>query len=159
MKKRVFISIICMIVLVASLGAVGQAAAENKENVVVYLDENGNEIATPRWSYTATTGITLEFKDGRIYMVASIEGHPSCSYITARAQLEKKGQNGSYDVVATYLDLSTAGSSAPDSFWFERNRLASVNESYRFTVYATVYGKDGGSEPITLQTTGTYYPS
>ena len=143
-----------------SLGIVGNAEEDgNNANEVVYLNEAGEIIPMPRWAYTATTGISLDFRDGRIYMSAGIDGHQKlCSYITARAQLEKMNSDGSYSVVITYLDLTTANSSVPCSFDFDRNRLANVNESYRFTVYATVFGKDGGSEPITLQTTGTYYP-
>lgn len=158
MCKKIVSSLLCIILLATSLGIVGNAE-ESNNNQIVYLNESGEEIPMPYWDYTATTWINLDFKDGRVYMDASILGHQNlCAYITARAQLEKKNADGSYSVLVTYLDLTTQNSDVPSSFSFSRNRLASVNDSYRFTVYATVYGKSGGSEPITLQTTGTYYP-
>lgn len=160
MSKKILASILCIALLMTSLGMVS-SAAEDSENInhVVYLNEDGEEIPVPYWDYTATTGISLDFQNGRVYMTATVDGHQNlCSYITARAQLEKKNSDGSYSVVVTYLDLTSKNEPLPSCFTFSRNRLASVNESYRFTLYATVYGKDGGSEPITLQTTGTYYP-
>ena len=157
MYKKIAAILAFILLLTCSLATVSFADAES-ENKVVYLDENGNEIMTPRWSYVSTTGIALSFNNGRVYMDANINGNNSCAYITARAQLEKKDANGNYSVVITYLDLTTKNTDMPQDFNFNRNRLASVNDSYRFTVAATVYGKDGGSEPITLQTTGTYYP-
>lgn len=159
MQKRIISLVLCVALLVLSLGVVSNAEADTNEGRIVYLNEDGDEIPVPYWDYTATTSINLDFHDGRVYMNASIVGHQKlCNYITARAQLEKKNADGSYSVVVTYLDLTSENTDLPFTFTFSRNRLASVNDSYRLTVYATVYGKNGGSEPITLQTSGTYYP-
>ncbi len=156
MFKR-FISLFVMVLLLVNCFSVVSFAEEESENKVVFLDADGNEIM-PCWDYVSTTAINLSFGNGRVYMDANISGDGTCSYITARAQLEKKDSNGNYQVVITYLDLSSQGTDAPYVLNIHKNRLAEVNDNYRFTVYATVYGKDGGSEPITIQTTGTYYP-
>ena len=156
MFKKVAALLALVLLITSSLGMIS-FAEESSDNKVVYLDENGNEVM-PCWEYVSTTGIALTFNNGRVYMDANISGDSTCKYITARAQLEKKDSNGNYQVVITYLDLSTQNTDMPRDFNFNRNRMASVNESYRFTVSATVYGNNGGSEPITLQTTGTYYP-
>ena len=155
---RKIAAVLVLALLLTSCFATVSLADESNDNRVVYLDEDGTEIM-PCWEYVSTTGIALSFNNGRVYMDANINGDSTCSYITARAQLEMKDANGKYQVVITYLDLTTQNTDLPRDFNFHRNRLANVNESYRFTVYATVYGKNGGSEPITLQTTGTYYPS
>ena len=135
MKKRILATILCVCVVVGSLGVpIAQASS-------VDADTNKEPASTARWTNTATISIDMKLSNGTITSEGQILGKAGTTRISVTFTLDKL-VNGVYK----YVDSWSASS---NSMLCSSSHKTSgcTSGTYKLTVKGTVT-KDGYAEPI-----------